>query len=350
MRTVAFRVPSATPREATDALRSLFDERRLHPREIVAVLGKTGEPDANATERAIVELGAARLELSSGEVSEKWVLGVSPTYDGISCPHLLVLGRRDDEATLVPGHLRLASAVGRTRRFDPAEVGTMAQVVETARVVEELTAGLEVDSPNDVHLVHVSAALPAGIAPERARTSASFSRGASALGVAVAMREASLRDLDDQAICSRWEAFSTNASVLARPSAWHSEVVVLANSPKWSGDLVAAHGTLSDVLDAEGIWRVFETLGMSAGSPSLSPRDRRRIVGSFARCEPDPRGSVRGMSLPKPESEEDARRRIATSLGAVVGSVAGEPSACVSVDAEHVGPLGGGAVTVIARY
>jgi cyanuric acid amidohydrolase len=351
MRTVAIVVPAGSPTD-TSGLGALFEAKKLAAREVCAVFGRAGGDAADAAElaRAIRELVARRSSEAEEALARRLVLDVRPGPVGLT-PHLFVLGRRDDEATLVPGHARLAVGVARTRAFAPHEIGRMPQILETARVVEELTRSLEVDSPADVHLVHVAAALPAlgrgeadrAVAEGRPlRGTASASRAASALGVAVATREVSARDLDDGSAGSRWDLATARASLGDRPGSAESEIVVLANSPKWSGELVAASAAIADLLDADATRGPLASLGLHA---PLGVEERRRIVGCLVSIDGAPPDRLRDRPLAR-----EVGAAPSTTIAAVLASVLGDPAITVSATAEHVGPRGGGALCLVARY
>lgn len=355
MRTVAFLVPAASPDDLA-GLAALFDAKRLHAREVVAIFGRVAAPRGSASVGSrLVELLAARRSTSAAEMAGRVVVDVEEESVGVVSPHLLVLGRRDDEATLVPGHMRLAIGVAKTRAFGASEIGRTAQIAETARVVRELTRSLEVESASDVHLVHVGAALPEVDAREAdlavrngrpLRVTPAFSRGASALGVAVATREVSESAIRDEDVCASWDLYATNAAVTARPGRAASEILVVANSPRWSGDLVADHGPLVDVLDAEGARATLRRLAIPLSGHVIGPEDRKRIVGCLARCGVDAVETLRGRRVLR---SDDAARACA-ALSAVLASVTGDPAVTVARGAEHVGPPGGGAVTILSRY
>ena len=71
------------------------------------------------------------------------------------CPCLCVCSRACGNQSVK----RLAVAVGRTRAFTAAEIGTRVQALETAAVVKEIASRLRVESPSDVHLVQIKGAI-----------------------------------------------------------------------------------------------------------------------------------------------------------------------------------------------
>lgn len=234
----------------------------------------------------------------------------------------------------------------------------MAQLDETARVIREVTATLGVESPADVHLVQMKGAIPDATfaeheAARRAgrplRSDMVFSRAASALGAGVAVGELARTDLDDDAVCARWDRYATVASVSAKPGLPRTEILVLANSPAWDGELVIGHAVMRDILDTQAIRAVLADVGLAAPG-TLTPDQRERLVGVFAKAEADPRGLVRGRRHGMLEDDDVSDTRWARcTLSAVLASVLGDTAVYVSTRAEHHGPLGGGPVAIVAR-
>ncbi|MGO8112807.1 ring-opening amidohydrolase, partial [Rhizobium leguminosarum] len=67
-----------------------------------------------------------------------------------------------------------------------------------------------------------------------------LSRGASALGVAVALGEIDATSIGDADICTRFDLFSRCASTSSGGELTDHEIIVLGMSAKWSGPLSIA--------------------------------------------------------------------------------------------------------------
>lgn len=234
----------------------------------------------------------------------------------------------------------------------------MPQVLETARVVREVAAQLELESLADVHLVQLKGAIPSFTYAEAEAARGSghalrcdmvHSRGASALGVALALGEVPEARLSDAAICHDWSLYSGVASCSAKPGLERTEVLVLANSPAWDGDLQVAHGVLEDMLDTRTIRQVAEQLGVKVSIPP-DPAETRKLVGIFAKSEADSRGTLRGQRHTMLTDDDISDTRYSRCvLSSVLASVLGETRVYVSTRAEHHGPLGGGPLALVAR-
>ncbi len=363
VRTRAWRVPTAGPSD-TSGLERLIEAGELDPAEVVCIIGKTegngGRNDftRELAQRALEELLAARMRVDRSAVAERVVLSLSGGCEGVISPHLVVLAVAGEAAHERRDVKRLAVATGRTRELAAHEIGRMAQVEETARVVGELAGRLRLDAPSDVHLVQLKGAVPAvswaeqeaaAAAGRPLRSDMAHSRAASALGVALALGEVPREGLSDDAICRDWSLYSGVASCSAKPGLLRSEIVLLGNSPYWDGDLQIAHGVLEDLLDVRSVRATLGRLGIFADTQP-DPAEAARIVGVFAKSEADPRRLIRGQRHVMLDDDDiDDTRYSRCVLGAVLAAVLGTTAVYVSTRAEHHGPLGGGTLAVIAR-
>jgi cyanuric acid amidohydrolase len=351
----AYPIDTAEPGDVS-ALRRLFDEGIVRADDVVCVVGKTeGNGGRNDFTRqlaatALEHLFAPRLGCAPEVVQDRVVFSLSGGTEGVATPHIIVFAR--DDAVPVEGEKRLAVGSGVTRAFTPDEIGRMPQITETARVIRDVVASLDVDSPTDVHLVQMKGAIPpfthaAADAAVRAgtplRCDMMHSRAASALATALALDEIAPDVVSDDSVCRDWSLSSGVASCSAKPGQLRTQIVVFAMSASWGGDLVIDHGVLSDILDVDSIRAVAARLGLSDG-------DSERIVGVFAKSEADPRGTVRGRRHTMLDDDDISDTRYARCvLAAVLAATLGDPRVYVSTRAEHHGPVGGGPLAIIAR-
>jgi cyanuric acid amidohydrolase len=205
-------------------------------------------------------------------------------------------------------------------------------------------------SAEDVHWVQVKcplltadrvqAARRAGHEPatENAYKSMGYSRGASSLGVALAMGEIAA-PIADKAVLTDWSLFSGVASASAGIELRNNIVIVLGNSETASGDCVIAHAVMQDAIDAAAV-----TAAMGGGA------DASRIVNVLAKADPSPDGLLRGWRHTMlDDTDISATRHARAAVGGVIAGVTGCPAIYVSGGAEHQGPPGGGPVAVISR-
>jgi len=318
---------------------------RLNPRDILAILGKTegnGGQNDFTRELATLACGQALAETSS---DADVMLSFSGGTEGVITPHYWVFSRHGSWP-LNPGReKRLAAARGQTRPFAPHEVGTLAMVEETARVVRQLLEDARIH-PQDVHFVHIKGALPSRDPGEYPRNTMAYARGASALGVAVALGEIAPEKIHEDAILRDWTLYSSRASTSAKPGVERSDILVLGNSPWWSGSLVSDHTVMRDMLDLESVKKALSRWGLT-GCP-LTPAEQERVVAVFAKAEADPQNSLRGFRHTMRTDDDISETRYARCvIGSVLAGFMQSPFIYVSTRAEHHGPPGGGPVALI---
>ncbi|HEY8376600.1 MAG TPA: ring-opening amidohydrolase [Nannocystis sp.] len=336
---------------------------RLRAEDIVCVLGKTegngGRNDftRDLAMRALEDLLGPRLGLPREQVQDRVVFSLSGGTEGVVSPHVVVFARSGTWSK-EPGPKRLVVGTAYTRAFAPHEIGRMPQIEETARAVAELARELRLD-PADVHLVQMKGAIPRAShdeaeAARRAgrplRNDMVHSRAASALGVALALGEVPREALSDDVVCADWSLYSGVASCSAKPGLPRTEILMFGNSAYATGDLVIDHTVLQDILDVGAVHTLLARLGLPVQGGQLTPEQRARVVGVFAKSEADPRGTIRGnRHTMLTDDDIDDTRHSRAALAAVLAGVVGHTRIYVSTRAEHHGPLGGGPLAIIAR-
>src|SRR6185369_10569755 len=214
-------------------LMAMIGSGAIDPTSILAILGKTeGNGGVNdfTREYAVAALCTAlapQLSLSPEEVEQRIAFVMSGGTEGVLSPHITVFTRREVERP--PAGLsgkRLSIGMAHTRDFLPEELGRAAQITETATTVKSAMADAGIADPADVHFVQIKCPLLTSerVAAANARgnktattsaySSMACSRGASALGVAVALGEVG-SDIGDEDVLRRYELFSKVASTSA---------------------------------------------------------------------------------------------------------------------------------------
>ncbi|RYF40623.1 MAG: ring-opening amidohydrolase [Comamonadaceae bacterium] len=355
-----FCIPCRSPGD-TSGLVALLDSGHLQARDIVAVMGKTegnGCVNDYTREYATAMLASClgeRLGQPAAQVERKVAFVMSGGTEGVLSPHLTVFARRPATAA-APAGKRLTLGVAFTRDFLPEEIGRRPQIEETAAAVRRAMADGDIVSVDDLHFVQVKCPLltPAKIAAARARgaepvtadtyESMGYSRGASALGIAVAAGEVPATSALNDAVMQDWSLRSSIASASSGIELEHNVVIALGMSAQASSPYVIAHDVMADAIDASAVHRALEALGLR-GVDGL-----RRVVNVFAKAEASPDGQVRGMRHTMlGDSDINSTRHARAVTGAVIASVVGHGMVYVSGGAEHQGPAGGGPVAVIAQ-
>jgi cyanuric acid amidohydrolase len=237
----------------------------------------------------------------------------------------------------------------------------MAQVEQVAEGVRAAIADAEITDPAHVHFVQIKCPLltAARIADAETRgqtvatrdtlKSMGISRGASSLGVAVALAEIDAASFGDADIGANTSLWSGRASASAGIELMNHEIVVLGMSAAWSGPLAIDHAVMADGIDIEPVRAALARLGLGAGR-QLLPLERDRLVAILAKAEASHDGRLRGYRHTMLDDSDISSTRHARAFvaGALAGLV-GHAEIYVSGGAEHQGPDGGGPVAVIAR-
>jgi cyanuric acid amidohydrolase len=360
------RIPAAAPDDFS-GIAALAAAGALRPDRVVAVLGKTeGNGCVNDFSRGFatsaLKAGFASLAgLPAEEIGQRMLFVMSGGTEGGLSPHWLLFETADDAAPPVPGRKALALGIARTRAFAAHEIGRMPQVRATAAAVGTAMAAAGIDDPADVHYVQVkcplltrarieqAAAAGQNVATEETYASMGVSRGASALGVALALGEVNAAALRDSVICHDHRLFSRRASASAGVELLENQILVVGNSDRWSGDLLVAHDLMADAIDAAAFARALAAAGLAPALP-LAASESARLVAVLAKAEAARSGSIRGARHTMlDDSDIQASRHARALVGGVLAAVAGTTLLFVSGGAEHQGPDGGGPVAVIAR-
>ncbi|QPN29758.1 ring-opening amidohydrolase [Diaphorobacter sp. JS3051] len=355
----AFRIPCSGPGDAT-GLQDLLSRGVLAAADIVAVMGKTeGNGCVNDFTReyatsALAQCLGGWLGMAPQDVQRRVAFVMSGGTEGVLSPHWTVFTRRAAQPhRAASGDKRLTIGIAFTRDFLSEEIGRMPQIEATAAAVAQAMRDGGIDDASDVHFVQVKCPLltSAQMAQARARgavtvtadtyESMAYSRGASALGVALATGEVDAAQVGDAVVLRQWQLYSSVASVSAGIELDHNVVIVMGMSARASSDLVVAHAVMADVIDAGAVRSAMTALGLSQTDG---------IVNVFAKAEASPDGVVRGQRHTMlVDSDIHSTRHARAAAGAVVASVVGNGMVYVSGGAEHQGPPGGGPVAVIAR-
>jgi len=367
------RIPTSGPGDVSGLL-ALIDAGEIAPSEILAVLGKTeGNGGVNDFTReyavaALREALAPRLGLAPHAVEEKIAFVMSGGTEGVLSPHLTVFARKsagNGAATVAPSAAkeagqadskRLSIGIAHTRDFLPEEIGRKPHIDETVRAVHQAMRDAGIDDPNDVHFVQIKCPLLTSERIEAAArrghntvatsgyASMGFSRGASALGVALALGE--LDAVNEDRVLKDWSLFSSVASSSAGIELMHNVVIVMGNSAQSASPFVIAHGVMRDSIDLSAVLEALKSVGLGLADARTSGR----LVNIFAKAEASPDGTVRGFRHTMlDDSDVGSTRHARAAVGGLIGGLSGTGAVYVSGGAEHQGPPGGGPVAVIAR-
>ncbi|VIO80496.1 ring-opening amidohydrolase [Bradyrhizobium ivorense] len=362
------RISTKGPGDVSGLL-SLIQQGKIDPRSIVAILGKTeGNGGVNdfTREYAVSALSAALapyVDLPPPRVEQRIAFVMSGGTEGVLSPHITVF-TRDDVANRGSEDIsgkRLNIGMAHTRDFLPEEIGRGVQITETARAVAAAMAQAAIADPQDVHFVQIKCPLLTSDRIEAAMArgneavtnsaygSMAYSRGASALGVAIALGEIE-GTIEDKDVLRRFDLFSSVASTSAGIELMHNVVIVLGNSASSAAPFTIGHAVMRDAIDAAAVIDALKSVGLHGEQGSKTPTAARELVNVFAKAEASPSGSIRGFRhVMLEDTDISSTRHARAAVGGLIGGLSGTGAVYVSGGAEHQGPSGGGPVAVIAR-
>jgi cyanuric acid amidohydrolase len=354
------RIPASAPDDVS-GIAAAIAGGRLDPAGILAIFGKTeGNGCVNdftrgfATQSLTLALAAHIGAERAGEVC--YVM--SGGTEGAMSPHWTVFERVEGDGAPGP-----ALAIGRVHTADlaPEDLGRMGQVDQVAAGVAEAMRQAGIAHAGDVHFVQIKCPLltasrigeaerrGASVAVRDTLKSMGLSRGASSLGVAVALGEIERDKLSDAVICRDMTLCSGRASASAGVELANHEIVVLGRSAAWSGPLTIDHAVMADAIDIEPVRAALGRVGLAANG-QLDPNQRGRLVAVLAKAEASPDGQVRGARHTMlDDSDISSTRHARAYVAGALSGLVGRTTIYVSGGAEHQGPPGGGPVAVIAE-
>jgi len=358
-----FKVPMSAPDDLRSFV-SLVEKKHFQLDEVIAVLGKTeGNGCVNDFTRALTttvfrNYMSKALNLPEKEVSERVAFVMSGGTEGVMSPHATIFTKKEVQSKGF-NDKRLAASSGFTRDFLPEEIGTEVMVFEVAKVVKDLMAKAGIESHDDVHFVQIKCPLLTSEriqdAAKRGKTvvttdtykSMGFSRGASALGVAVALNEVKSSDISNDVICKNWSLFSKVASTSAGIELMNCEIIVMGNSLNSASDLRIGHSVMKDAIDLNAVIEAIESAGMKVDKLP-TPEQSKKIVNVLAKAEASTTGEVRGRrNTMLTDSDINHTRHARAVVNAVIAAVVQDPMVYISGGGEHQGPDGGGPIAVI---
>lgn len=353
------RIPTKAPDDISGLMAGI-ETGEINPAGILAILGKTeGNGCVNDFTRAFsvsaLKQGLAQ-HLDAAAV-DNIAYVMSGGTEGALSPHLLVFEKTDGTGGTSPA-LAMGSAL--TADMPSEHLGRRQQVDLVADGVRTAMAEAGITDPADVHFVQIKCPLLTADRITEAETrgnkvatrdtlkSMGLSRGASALGVALALGELADDAVTDTIIGTDPSLWSSRASTSAGVELLNHEILVLGMSKDWSGPLIIDHAVMSDGIDIEPVRAALKRLGFAADG-QLSTSERARLKALLSKAEPGTSGTLRGARHTMlDDSDISATRHARAFVAGALASLVGTTEIFVSGGAEHQGPDGGGPVALIA--
>ncbi|MEM1362464.1 MAG: ring-opening amidohydrolase [Pseudomonadota bacterium] len=339
-------IPTSAPDDVS-GLEALIEAKQIDPGALVAILGKTeGNGCVNDFTRAFA---IAALKGALGPKSEHIAMVMSGGTEGGLSPHLITFERLEEDG---PGPA-LAIGTEVTGALVPEELGTQAQIRVVAAGVESAMARAGIASSEEVHFVQVKCPLLTAerIIETEARgqrtetrdtlKSMALSRGASALGVALALGEIDQSTAEAAEIGKDPAIWSGRASCSAGSELMGHEILVMGMSADWTGPLTIDHCVMADTIDTGPVAQAMARLQIGQGA---------RLAALLAKAEASSTGAIRGTRHTMlDDSDISATRHARAFVGGALAGLTGQTDLFISGGAEHQGPDGGGPVAVIAE-
>lgn len=243
-----------------------------------------------------------------------------------------------------PKSTGLVATVGRTRVLEPHEIGTTEHASQVALSIRELMdhSGIREE---DVHLVLIKCPLLTSAKVEAIKAASKIpvttdtyesmakSRYASALGIALALREIS----DLEKAMKSGNSWSSKASCSSGAELEDNHILIIASKPPL-GRLRATSAFMSDAIDAGTIIKILGQIKGEGGN----------VLQVFAKAEADPTGDIRGKRhTMNTDSDLHSTRHARAAVGGLVAGLTGDTLVYVSGGAEGQGPPGGGSLCMI---
>lgn len=330
---------SQGPRDVS-ALGEVLKEVAPEAIRMLAVLGKTEGPaslEDRSRHEAHEEAATVIREAGGDDLLERSWRIFSTGCEGIATPVCIAIADTGPAEVDVPGaETGFAWGAARSNPVADAERCTRAHVAVAADCVREAMANGSI-AAGDVDLVFVKSPIrqsPSGLGGRLARSTGG-SRGAAALGVAVALGECDLAALPEDPVLSV-PNFASRTMAFSGTETDCVEAIVFGRRKGGDRDWLVTQAVLNDFLDVDAMKGIEKPEGFE---PQLVffkagiPRD----------------GRLRGRRTTVLTSELPADKQLRAAASGLVGSVFGSTASFISGGAEHQGPDGACLCSVLWR-
>lgn len=360
-----FRLPMAAP-EDVSGLKTLLETQQIDAADIIGIIAQTeGTGYARGFTSLCMQLVLAEyLQMSPQAVFDRIPMMMIGLCGGLMSPHYTVFTRRVVEPPVAAdtADKRLTVGAANTRVLQPEEYGTLSQIKLVAEAVKTAVADAGITDLADIHCVEVKcpAMTPARLEDAAQRgvpvvssnlgQASSLSKGASALGIALALGEVTEDQLSDAVINQERTLYTNFGSVSAGGEQSACRILVMGNSTQSVSKYRVGHGVMSDQLDTTGIYTALSTAGVVA-TPPLTSEQQQRITQMFVNCGAD---AVKAVRERRHTIHSDFLSGYAGIVAkavanAVVASVVGDPMVLASAGNEHQGAPGSNLVAAIVE-
>lgn len=357
-----FRLPMSTPEDVSE-LKVLLESGQIQAETIIGIIAQTeGTGYARGYASLCLQLLLADyLNISPQAVFDRIPMMMIGLCGGLMSPHYTVFTRHNVDAPVQPiNGKRLTIGTANTRVLQPEEYGTLTQVKLVADAVQAAIADAGITQLEDVHCVEVkcpamtptrleaAAQRGAAVVSTNLGQASSLAKGASALGIALALEEIPEAKLTEGVINRDRGLYTQRGSVSAGGEQSACRILVMGNSERSVSPYRVGHGVMADQLDTSGIYAALETAGLSPSQP-LTAEQQQRIVQMFVNCGADAVTAVRDRRHTIHSDFLSGYAGIVAKAvaNAVVASVVGDPMILASAGNEHQGAPGSNLIAAI---
>jgi cyanuric acid amidohydrolase len=357
-----YRLPMGSPDDVS-GLSKLIEDNIVNPLEICAIIAQTeGDGYARGYSSLSFELMLSdKTGLSRMEIAARIPMLMIGLTGGLMSPHYTVFTRKYGDFKALE-EKRFAMGINITRELLPEEYGTKVQALLVAESVRKAMIEAGIDSVEDVHCVEVKcpnltfSRLNDALSRGKKCVSTNFaeagskSKGASALGVALALGEISENDISDEAICTNFNLYSKVASTSAGNEQVACKVILMGNSNKSCSQFRIGSSVMKDTLDLDGALNAFKSAGLEFEN-TIPQSERDRIETVFINAGADAQGTIRGRRTTMKSDYLSAYQGVFAKavINAIVGALIGDTMILASAGYEHQGPLGANLIATIVR-
>jgi len=341
-------------------------ESSVSPQEVVAVIAQT-EGDGYArgyASLAMEGLFSRKLGIEPREVFERIPMLMIGGTAGLMHPHFTLFTK--SKAAGQAGDAkrkRLAIGVASTRRLLPEEYGTLIELDAVTEATAQAMRDAGIEDARDVHSVQMKtpSMTPARVEDAKSRgkevcnpnllTASGMTRGAAALGAAVALGEIDRKRISDKTVGGDASVYTTIGCASAGAEQQAVRVIVIGNAPGVPGNLVAAHGMMTHQLDLAGAYDAFRSAGLEIADGRLIENSRKRLRAVFCKAGGDAVSAVDGRrhTMRSDFLSAFSGHQAKAVVHAILSSIAGSTQVLANAGPEHQGAPGANLICVIAE-
>lgn len=309
-----------------------------------------GDYDDGAREKARAALEAEVRSLGIGAYCQTLV---AVGCEGVATPFGYLLAERRDRAGARPAGASTARPGASVARLamgfangDIVPQDELDSVSMADRVAETVRAAMADAQLSVAEVAVCFVKLPAARANGRGdenneRVRGRRTRAIGALGAGIALGEIDRARVTEAAIVNDPSLHARRVQSFAGAEVTKIETIVLGNRPGAGGDLIAASGLLTDLIDAQGLKRL-----MAGGREESDPG---KLQALFIKAGAPPDGTVRGGRTTIFSSGVPPEKYMRAALSGLVAAVTGDTRAFITGDPIQAAPEGGGSACVVLR-